>query len=311
VIRTLVKAGADLKVRSKSGFTPLLFAAREGHIKAVAALLEMGSRLDESLAVSSAESAGGVAREQKEANLNAFLLAAGNAHFELAAFLLDKGADPNVAPRGWTALHQVTWVRKMGEAGSNDPPPQGSGRMTSLEFVKTLVARGASVNAKVTTRRLPVGASRLNFTGATPFFLAARTADVELMRLLLELGADPRMATTTGTTPLMAAAGVGSSLPGEEPGTEAEAVEAVKLTLSLGADLNTVDSGGDTAMHGAAYKHLPLVVQFLGEAGAKVEIWNRPNKDGVTPLKIADGIQRGMNFVFSTETSAALRKLLP
>jgi ankyrin repeat protein len=311
VIRALVNAGADLKARSKSGFTPLLFAAREGHITAVAALLEMGSRLDESLAVSSVESAGGVAREQKEASLNAFLLAAGNAHFELAAFLLDKGADPNAAPRGWTALHQVSWVRKMGEAGSNDPPPQGSGRLTSLEFVKQLVAHGANVNAKVTTRRLPVGASRLNFTGATPFFLAARTADLELMRLLLELGADPRAATTTGTTPLMAAAGVGSSLPGEEPGTESEALEAVKLTLSLGGDPNAVDSGGDTAMHGAAYKHLPLVVQFLGEAGAKAEIWNRPNKDGVTPLKIADGIQRGMNFVFSSETAAAIRTLLP
>ena len=310
VIRALVRKGADLTARSKNGFTPLLFAAREGHRRAVGTLLDLGSRLDESLAVSSAETAGGVAREQRQANLDAFLLAASNAHFELAADLLDRGANPNAAPRGWTALHLASWVRKMGEAGSNDPPPRGSGNMTSLEFVKKLVARGADVNATVTSRRVPVGSSQLNFIGATPFFLAARTADVELMRVLVELGADPKMATADGTTPLMVAAGVGSALPGEEPGTESEALEALKMTLALGADVNAVDATGNTAMHGAAYKHLPAVVQSLAAAGAKAEIWNRPNKDGFTPLQIAAGIQRGMNFVFSLETAAAIRKLL-
>jgi ankyrin repeat protein len=109
----------------------------------------------------------------------------------------------------------------------------------------------------------------------------------------------------------MVAAGVGSSLPGEEPGTEAEALEAVKLTLELGGEVNAVDANGDTAMHGAAYKHLPLVVRFLGTAGAKTEVWNRPNKAGHTPLQIAAGIQRGMNFVFSVETADAIRGLLP
>jgi uncharacterized protein len=182
--------------------------------------------------------------------------------------------------------------------------------MTGLEFVKKLVGRGGNVNAAVTSRRLPVGSSGLNFTGATPFLLAARTADLELMRVLLDAGADPRAATAAGTTPLMVAAGVGSSLPGEEPGTEAEALEAVKLLLARGGDLNTVDANGDTAMHGAAYKHLPLVVRFLGDAGAKADVWNRPNKAGFTPLQIAAGIQRGMNFVFSHETEAAIRSLL-
>jgi ankyrin repeat protein len=310
VVRALVAKGADLAARSKNGFTPLLFAAREGHIRAVSTLLDLGSRLDESLAVSSTETAGGVAREQRQANLDAFLLAASNAHFELAAYLLDRGANPNAAPRGWTALHLASWVRKMGEAGSNDPPPQGSGNLTSLEFVKKLVAHGADVNARVAARRLPVGSSQLNFTGATPFFLAARTADVELMRLLAGLGADTKAATADGTTPLMAAAGVGSSLPGEEPGTESEALDALKMTLALGADVNAVDATGNTAMHGAAYKHLPSVVRFLGASGAKTDVWNRPNKDGFTPLQIAAGIQRGMNFVFSLETADAIRELL-
>jgi uncharacterized protein len=207
-------------------------------------------------------------------------------------------------------LHLVSWVRKMGEAGSNDPPPHGSGNMTSLEFVKKLVAHGADVNAKVTSRRLPVGSSRLNFVGATPFFLAARTADLELMRVLVDLGADPNVATADGTTPLMVAAGVGSALPGEEPGTEREALDAIKMVLALGGDVNAVDANGDSAMHGAAYKHLPAVAQFLGAAGARVETWNRANKDGFTPLQIAAGIQRGMNFVFSLETAAVIQKLL-
>jgi ankyrin repeat protein len=310
VIRALVRKGADLTARSKSGFTPLLFAAREGHRRAVTALLDLGSRLDESLAVSSAETAGGVAREEKQANLDAFLLAASNAHFELAGYLLDRGANPNAAPRGWTALHLASWVRKMGDAGGNDPPPLGSGSMTSLEFVRTLVARGGDVNARVTSRRLPLGASSLDFTGATPFFLAARTADVELMKLLLDLGADPKAATADGTTPLMVAAGVGSALPGEEPGSEAEVLDAIRMLLALGADPNAVDRRGDTAMHGAAYKHLPRAVQLLGAAGARVDAWNHANKDGYTPLDVATGIQRGMNFVFSLETAAAIRDLL-
>jgi ankyrin repeat protein len=310
VARTLVAAGADVKARSRNGFTALLFAAREGHIAAVQALLEGGSSLDESLSINSTETAGGVAQGQAQPSLTAFLLAAGNAHFELAAFLLDKGADPNDAPRGWTALHQVSWVRKMGEAGSNDPPPEGSGNMGSLEFVKRLVASGADVNARVSARRLPVGSSGLNFTGATPFFLAARTADLELMRLLRELGADPLLGSDEKTTPLLVAAGVGASLPGEEPGTEAEALLALKMAMELGGDLNAVDANGNTAMHGAAYKHLPKVAKALGDAGARIEIWNQKNKAGYTPLDIAAGIQRGMNFVYSHETEAVIRELL-
>jgi uncharacterized protein len=109
---------------------------------------------------------------------------------------------------------------------------------------------------------------------------------------------------------LMVAAGVGSSLPGEEPGTEPEALEAVKMLMKLGGDLNAVDADGDTAMHGAAYKHLPAVARFLAESGARVDVWNRKNKDGFTPLDIAAGIQRGMNFVFSLETEAVLREVI-
>ena len=82
----------------------------------------------------------------------------------------------------------------------------------------------------------------------------------------------------------MAAAGVGCLAPGEEAGTEDEALEAVALALELGDDVNAVDDNGETAMHGAAYKSLPKVVQLLAEQGARIEVWNRKNKYGWTPL---------------------------
>ncbi len=90
-----------------------------------------------------------------------------------------------------------------------------------------------------------------------------------MMRELASLGADPLLPNEDGTTPLMAAAGAGTQSPGEDPGTEAEAVEAVKLALALGNDVNVVDRNGNTAMHGAAYKQLPLVVRLLTEKRRK------------------------------------------
>lgn len=310
MIPTLVAHGADVGATSKRGFTALLFAAREGQIDVVQALLEAGSSLEEHLSINSTRSAGGVERRRaSEAGLNAFLLAAGSAHYELAAFLLDRGADPNAAPRGWTALHQLTWVRKAGIAGSNNPAPEGSGDMTSLEFARTLVAHGADLNARV-TRRPPAGITGLNFSGGTPFLLAARTADAEYMRLLVDLGADPHLTNDDHSTPLMVAAGLGTAAPGEDPGTESEVIDAVTLALEVGLDINAVDDKGETAMHGATYKHLPRVVRFLADAGADIEIWNRTNDKGITPLNIAEGVHRGMNILSSPETEAAVRQVM-
>jgi uncharacterized protein len=313
VIRVLVEGGAEIAARSTGGFTALLFAAREGQIGAVQALLAAGADLNEALPVTKAERESAtrpaVSRGEPEAGLNAFLLAAGNAHYELASWLLDRGADPNAAPQGWSALHQVTWVRKAGVAGSNNPAPEGSGNIDGLEFVRRLVAKGAVVNARV-TKQPSMGVTTLNAIGATPFLLAARTADGALMRLLAQLGADPRLATEDGTTPLMVAAGVGTQNPGEDPGTEPEVLDAVTLALELGNDLHAVDKNGETVPHGAAYKHAPSVVRFLAAKGARREVWTQANKQGWTPLKIADGVQRGMNIVSSPPTADAIREVL-
>jgi ankyrin repeat protein len=315
VIETLVARGADVKARSNAGFTALLFAAREGRMAAVQTLLEAGADMNESLPVrrrgpqTAAPQTAGQPALPPEVGLNAFLLAAANAHYELAALLLDRGADPNAAPQGYSALHQVSWVRKAGIAGSNNPAPQGSGNMDSLTFVRRLAGKGAQLNARV-TKRPNMGVTTLNSIGATPFLLAARTADAPLMKLLAELGADPLLTNEDGSTPLMVAAGLGTNAPGEDPGTEPEVLDAVKVALELGNDLNAVDKNGETAMHGAAYKHVPSVVRYLAEKGARMDVWNRPNSKGWTPLKITEGIQRGMNIVSSPPTAAVIRAVM-
>ena len=305
VVEALLKAGADLHASSSAAFTPLLFAVREGQIGTTKALLKAGADVNETVK-SQAKKAGGVTGPPA-AGTSALLLATSNAHFELASILLDAGADPNAAAPGWTPLHAITWMRKPG-LGDNDPAPQGSGNMTSLELIEKLVKKGANINFKM-TKKVNVGLTALNTLGATPFFLAARTADAEMMRFLAKLGADPLLPNDENTTPLIAAAGLGTRSPGEDAGSESEVVEAMQAALDLGADINAANKNGETAMHGAAYKNLPGAVEFLHSKGAKIEIWNVKNKFGWTPLIIAEGYRFG-NFKPSPDTIAVFRRIM-
>lgn len=302
VVEALIAAGADFKARLDSGFTPLLFAAREGRKEVIRVLLKAGVDVNET--VQPRRPGGGKA---PRAGSTALHLAAGNAHFEVAAFLVESGADPNAIGPGYTALHMVPSIRKSG-LGDNDPSPDGSGNMNSLEFVKFMVGHRANLNLRM-TRKVGFGLTSLNTLGATPFFLAARTADAELMRLLAKLGADPSIPNADNSTPLMAVAGLGTRSPGEDAGSEPEVVEAMQVALDLGNDINAVDNNGETAMHGAAYKNYPKAVEFLAAHGAKPDIWNRPNKQGWTPLVIAQGFRFG-NFKPSPVTVAAFAKVL-
>ena len=146
---------------------------REGKLDAVRALLKAGSDVNDSVPVAGRKA--GQPHGAPRAGTSALHLAVGNAHYELAAALLDAGADANAIGPGYAALNVVKWVRKPG-LGDNDPAPDGSGNMTSLEFVKKLVDKGANVNARM-TKKVSVGLTSLNTMGATPFLLAARTAD--------------------------------------------------------------------------------------------------------------------------------------
>ncbi len=291
VVRTLLDAGADINAKIDSGFTPFFFAVREGHLDTVRLLLKAGANVNAMMERTVRPAAGG-APGRPVPPTNALALAVQNAHFELAIALVDAGADPNDLRTGFSPLHMMAGVRKPDSSDISDAaPPVGSGRLSSADFVREIVKRGANVNLRLPkgTRKLPNTSSQVGTEGATPFLFAADRSDVPLMRLLVELGADPLIPNFNNTTPLLAAAGVGTAEPQEEAGEESEAVEAVNMLLDLGADINAVDNNGDTAMHGAAYNIYPRVVELLAKRGADPKVWNKPNKGGGTPLFIAEG----------------------
>jgi ankyrin repeat protein len=302
----LIRAGADFKIRLNSGFTPLLMAVREGRQPMVQLLLKAGADVNDKLVSPSGVRSFGINKAGRQGS-SALHLAVQNAHYELASFLLDAGADPNADGPGYTPLHIIPSVRKPG-GGDNDPAPDGSGSMTSLEIIRKLVAKGANINARL-TKKTNFGLTSLNDVGATPFCLAALTADAELMRFLVSLGGDPKIPTADGATPLIVAAGLGTRSPGEDAGTDSEVVEAIAAAIELGNDPNAVDKNGETAMHGAAYKNVGDAVRYLASHGAKPEVWNRPNSHGWTPLTIAEGYRFG-NFKPSPPTVQAFLEVM-
>jgi len=305
VVEFLIKAGADIQATiPDSGFSAFFFAVRDGRADTVRAFLKAG------VDVNSTMEPKRVTGKSARKGTAALPLAVENGHFNLAIELLQVGADPNDQRSGFTPLHVMTWVRKpqRGE-DDGDPSPVGSGNLNSAQFIRDLVKRGADVNTRLTTGKGGLG--KFNTKGVTPFFMASATADIAYMKLLVELGANPAMTNVDGCTPLMAACGigVGSAQATEVAGEEPEVLEAAAYLLKLGADVNAVDANGETAMHGAALKNLPKVVQFLADHGAKVEVWNKKNSFGSTPLMFAQGYRPG-NFKPCFETTAAIERVM-
>jgi ankyrin repeat protein len=278
-----------------TGFTPLLFAVRAGSVEAVKVLLDAGADVNDTL--SDGESA--------------LIVAVANAHWQLADLLLDRGADPNAARAGWNALHQAVRTRRP-HIGFGTPGPIPTGTLDSINVIKKMLSKNAQVDARMSINGMKDGQrNALIRTGATAFFLAAKNTDTEVMRLLLASGANAVFSNAEGTTPLMVAAGLHLWNPGEDGGSlagqEDEVLAAVKLCVDNGNEVNAVDGEGWTALHGAAFRGVEAIVEYLVEKGAKLDA---KNNAGWTPLAIANGLSYSDFYKNQPQVAAVFVRLM-
>jgi uncharacterized protein len=279
------------------GLTALLYAARDGRIEIARTLV-----------------AGGANVNLAEANkMSPLLMAIANGHIDVANFLIDKGADLNAADFwGRTPLWTAVEMRNLDIDKSGQTVPDRTG---NLALIKLLLDKGANPNPRTAevppTRRwiMTLGdLSWVDFTGQTPFLRAALSGDVTVMRLLLDHGADPTIPTFSGTTPLMAAAGVNWVVAQTYTEPEASTLEALELCLQKGADVNAANSMGVTAVMGAANRGSNGVIEFLAKHGARLDV---KDKEGRTPLVWAEGVFLATNAPErKPATIALLQKLL-
>jgi ankyrin repeat protein len=296
--------------------TPLVFAARENCLECAKVLLDAHADINQT----------------SKYGWTPLLTATQNRHYQLAAFLLDHGANPNISNGGgWSPLYIATDNRNI-EGGDY---PVRTPDMDHLDFIRRLIDHGADVNIRVCgTSSTPTEChgdsteTRTNFTmqwlyeeGATPFLRAAQSGDVELMKLLLAHGADPKIATEHNVTPLAVAAGIGWVEGVTYEWSEKESVEAVKMLLDLGLDPNATSDEGRAPLHGAAHKGRNAVVQMLVDAGAKLDQLDFGSRDTGNgdmlghrwiPLNYAEGLVRVgvQSAIPHPETAELMRKLM-
>jgi ankyrin repeat protein len=286
--------------------TALVYAARAGSIDAARVLLDAGAGVNQ------------VTRY----GWSPLLAATQNRNYQLGKFLIERGADVNLANKGgWTPLYIATDNRNL-EGGDY---PTRAPDMDHLQFIKLLLDAGANVNAQMTesTETRTVFTNQwLDEEGATAFLRASQSGDVELMRLLLEHGADPKINTKLGVTPLAAAAGIGWVEGVTSERSPEQTVEAVRLLLELGVDPNFQADTGRVALHGAAHKGATEVVKVLVAAGARMDIRDFGNTDNRGSAELAahtwlaidyaDGLVRVgvQSAIAHPETAKVLRELM-
>lgn len=287
-VAQLPKDGDFDPPRPEGGFTPLLHAAMSGDLASVRALLAGGAKINQGAADGATPLIVSIVKH----------------HPAVALYLLEQGADPNVIEPGYTALHAAAVTAQ-------------------ADVVRALVAKGADINAGVTMPlRLSAAfvpynpelvAGRLSQVGATPYMQAAKAVDTAMMRLLVDLGADPKRTAKDGTSAIMLAAGLGKRSKTDMfafiryySWDEGRAIAAIKLAKELGGDVNGKNEFGETALHGAVYHGANEVVQWLVENGANI---NAANWADQTPLRSANGHLYSGTFVRYPETAALLAKL--
>jgi ankyrin len=298
---------AGLVGRGGGGLNAMTFAAREGDLESAKLLVAAGADINQTT----------------EYGWTPLLTATNNRHYKLAAWLVEHGANVNLANKGaWTPLYLATDNRNI--EGGDFPVPKPD--MDHLEFIKVLLDHGANPNltAKDNTLTRTIFTMQWFFeAGATPFVRAAQSGDVDLMKLLLAHGADPKIPTEFGDTALSAAAGIGWVEGVTYEHSVKENVEAVKMLLDLGLDPNAANRDGRTPLMGAALKGRNEVVQLLVDHGAKLDTRDHGSRDTDTSvsknaghtwqaLDYADGLVRvGVQSAVSRqETANLIRKLM-
>ena len=294
------------QVKDGGALTPLHYAARANDLESVKVLLAAGANVNETSGY----------------GWSPLLIATQNRYYKLAAYLIERGADVNLANKGsWTPLYLATDNRNI-ESGDY---PVRKGDMDHLDYIKLLLEKGANPNARMkdsSQTRTVFTNQWLDENGATPFLRASQSGDVALMKLLLAHGADPKINTLLNVTPLQVAAGIGWVEGITYEWSEASTLEAVKLLLDLGLDPNVQADTGRVALHGAAHKGRPDVVQALYDRGAKLDVRDYGNTDARGSLKMAvhtwepvdyaDGLVRVgvQSAIPHPETGLLLRKLM-
>ena len=298
-VRVLVAAGAGVNTRSatmafsrdkfgdgrsarftvlpRGEWTPLMYAVRQDATEAVRALAVAGANLNAT----------------DPDGTTALVLAVINAHYDLAATLLDLGADPNVGDStGMTPLYAAVDMHTLDETPGR-PAPVPSGQMGALDLMERLLARGARPDPALLgpiLERVHNNPDGGLGAGATPLMRAARKGDLGAMRVLLAHGASVDARTARGTTALMYLAGAGGQIRFAEydthRATDAEFVEGLKLLIASGAAIDAVDGSGQTALHVAVTSRGLPVVAYLLERGARPDV---QDAQGRTPLDVALG----------------------
>jgi ankyrin repeat protein len=300
--------GGRFPAREPDGgaFTALVYAARTGSINAARTLLEGGADVNQTTRY----------------GWSPLLAATQNGNYQMAKFLIERGANVNLANKGgWTPLYLAVDNRNI-EGGDY---PVRTADMESLAYITYLLDKGADINWRITesTETRTVFTNQwLNEDGATAFLRAAQSGDLELLKLLIARGADPKINTKLGVTPLAAAAGIGWVEGITNERSPEETVEAVKYLLSLGINPNFQADTGRVALHGAAHKGATEVVKALVAAGARMDVrdfGNTDNRGSLTlsihtwlPIDYADGLVRVgvQSAIPHPETSKVLRELM-
>ena len=352
-VRVLLDAGAEADAKDGyRGATALLFAAEQGNADVVQLLLERGANANArtntiitesrrgpslptggltALMLASRENAAetvkvllehkALVNQQSAEGHTALLAAIQNAHVGVANTLLDAGADANLMnDRGWNPLYMAVKMRSLEKGTMPNPYVDMNGMYTLIE---RLLQSGANVNARLqadTEVHNSIRSTWLDEAGGTAFLRASLCGDLKVMKLLLAHGADPKIATTDGTTALMALSGVGY-IKGflKDVGTIEESKEAMRILLDAGIDVEAENDDKVRALHGAAHKNFIEGIQMLVDAGADLTAHsNRAGQfqgegalKGNTVLDWADGFQTGMeSAIYNAEAVELLEKML-